>query len=79
VAGALLAFTRGLGEFGATIMIAANIPGQTQTMPLYIYSALGMPDGLERSSGLVVASVVIAAGALWVAQRLERGGRRPAR
>jgi molybdate transport system permease protein len=71
VAGALLAFTRGLGEFGATIMIAANIPGETQTMPLYIYSALGTPDGLKSSSGLVIASVLIAGGALW----LERTGR----
>ena len=75
VAGALLAFTRGLGEFGATIMIAANIPGETQTMPLYIYSALGTPDGLKSSSGLVIASVLIAGGALWLAQRLERTGR----
>jgi molybdate transport system permease protein len=44
IAGAVLAFARGLGEFGATLMIAGNIPGLTQTMPLALYSAVQQGD-----------------------------------
>lgn len=40
IAGAVLAFARGLGEFGATLMVAGNIPGSTQTLPLALYSAV---------------------------------------
>ena len=49
VAGAILAFARSLGEFGATIMIAGNIPGETQTIPLLIYSQANSPGGMESS------------------------------
>jgi molybdate transport system permease protein len=73
IAGAVLAFARGLGEFGATIMLAGNIPGQTQTIPLLIHSQSASPGGLEASARLVVASVLIAAAALVVAEWLERG------
>ena len=45
LAGAILGFARAIGEFGATIAFAANIPGETQTLPLAIYSALQSPDG----------------------------------
>ena len=77
IAGAVLAFARSLGEFGATVMIAGNIPGETQTIPLYIYSQLNAPGGLERSGRLVVASVVIAAAALIASEVLEsRAARR---
>jgi len=44
VAGTILAFTRGLGEFGATLMLAGNIPGQTQTVPMAIYFAVEAGD-----------------------------------
>jgi molybdate transport system permease protein len=75
IAGAVLAFARGLGEFGATLMIAGNIPGRTQTIPLYIYSEINSPGGMEQSTRLVVAAVVIAAVALGTAEWLERRGR----
>jgi molybdate transport system permease protein len=77
LAGAVLAFARSLGEFGATVMIAGNIPGETQTVPLFIYSQSNSPGGLEESARLVVASIAIAAAALVVAEYLERRG--PAR
>jgi len=76
IAGAVLGFARSMGEFGATIMIAGNIPGQTQTAPLYIYSELNVPGGFEQSMRLVVVSVLVSAAALAVSERLERG-RRP--
>ena len=73
IAGAVLAFARSLGEFGATVMLAGNIPGETQTVPLFIYSKLNVPGGLERSARLVVACVVIAAAALVLSEALEQG------
>jgi molybdate transport system permease protein len=76
IGGAVLAFARGLGEFGATVMIAGNIPGETQTIPLYIYDQVSSPGGIEQSARLVVASVLVAAAALVAAEYLER--RRPA-
>jgi molybdate transport system permease protein len=76
IAGAVLAFARGLGEFGATVMIAGSIPGETQTIPLYVYSQINSPGGMEHSTRLVVVSILIAAAALVVAEYLER--RRPA-
>lgn len=75
IAGAVLAFARGLGEFGATIMIAGNIPGETQTIPLYIYSELESPGGMERAQGVVLVSILLAAAALAVGEYLERRGR----
>jgi molybdate transport system permease protein len=75
IAGAVLAFARGLGEFGATIKIAGNIPGETQTIPLYIYSLLNTPGGIEGSTRLVAVSILLAAAALVVAEWLERRGR----
>jgi molybdate transport system permease protein len=73
IAGTVLAFARSLGEFGATVMLAGNIPGETQTVPLFIYSQLNTPGGMERSLRLVVACVVIAATALVLSEALERG------
>jgi molybdate transport system permease protein len=80
IAGAVLGFARSLGEFGATIMIAGNIPGETRTIPVYIYNLVNTPGGAEQSGRLVVGCVVIAALALGVAEFLERRGkaRRPA-
>ncbi|MEP2829099.1 molybdate ABC transporter permease subunit [Parvibaculum sp.] len=62
--GLLLAFARGLGEFGATITFVANIPGETQTLPIALYSALQSPGGEIRALRLLVLSVVLAIGAL---------------
>lgn len=79
LAGAAIAFARGLGEFGATIVLAGRIPGETETIPLQIYAELDSPGGEARIVGLVVASIalclvcVFAARLLdsWYRQRLE--------
>jgi molybdate transport system permease protein len=73
IAGAVLAFARSLGEFGATILVAGNIRFVTQTIPLYIYDQVNTPGGMEQSGRLVVVAVVIAAAALVTAEWLERG------
>jgi molybdate transport system permease protein len=73
LAGAVLAFARALGEFGATIIVAGNIPGATRTLAVAIYGyAETGQDSLALA--LVVVSVAIAFAALWTANRLvERG------
>ena len=70
-AGTLLAFARGLGEFGATIVVAGNIPGSTQTLPLAIYTNLqtGNDDAAVR---FIVFSLVLALAALLVHRWLLR-------
>lgn len=76
LAGAVLAFAKAMGEFGATITFVANIPGQTQTLPSAIYAFLQVPDGEGAAARLVGISVVIALGALlaseWLAKRVAR-------
>lgn len=72
VAGCVLAFARCLGEFGATIMIAGNIAGETRTIPLYIYSQLETPGGIEQSAGIIVLSVAMSAAALMLGEWLDR-------
>jgi molybdate transport system permease protein len=72
IAGCVLAFARSLGEFGATIMIAGNIPGQTRTIPLHIYTVLQSPGGLESANTLIAVSVVMAALAIFAGELLER-------
>ncbi len=71
LAGTLLAFSRALGEFGATIMIAGNIPGRTQTMALAIFQRthIGQDEGAMR---LVGVTVVIAFAAVWTTEILTR-------
>jgi molybdate transport system permease protein len=71
-AGAVLAFARGVGEFGATVMVAGNLPGETQTIPLLIYTQANAPGGIEQSVRLVVACIMIAVVALGVSEFLER-------
>ncbi len=81
IAGAILAFAKAIGEFGATITFVSNIPGQTQTMPLAIYAFLQVPGGQDAAARLAVVAIVIALGALllseFVARRVARvvGGR----
>jgi molybdate transport system permease protein len=72
IAGCVLAFARSLGEFGATIMIAGNIPGETRTIPLHIYTALESPANLEQAHTLVAVSILIAAAAIFAGEILER-------
>ena len=80
VGGAALGFGRALGEFGATIMLAGNIAGQTQTIPLAIYSLAQRPGGYDQTWRLVAAAVALAVITLAVAEWLERkgGAREPA-
>jgi molybdate transport system permease protein len=59
LAGTALAFARALGEFGATLMVAGNIPGQTQTMPIAIYDAV--QSGNTALANLLVGVVTVAA------------------
>ena len=68
LSGAVLGFAASLGEFGATITFVSNVPGQTQTLPLAIYSALQSADGETAALRLVACSVVLALGALALAQ-----------
>ena len=70
--GALLFFSRALGEFGATITFAANIPGETQTLPLALYTATQSPGGDPIAMRLVVMSLVLALGALILSEWLTR-------
>jgi molybdate transport system permease protein len=76
LSGALLGFARSIGEFGATIMIAGNIPGETRTVSLLIYSQLESPGGMQESLRLVWISIAIAAAALLAGEVLDRYGRR---
>ena len=72
IAGAILAFAKAMGEFGATITFVSNIPGQTQTLPSAIYSFLQVPGGEASAMRLMLVSVVIAMGALVVSEVLAR-------
>ncbi len=67
--GFVLAWTRALGEFGATIMFAGNLIGKTQTMPLAIY--LGFEQGLGVAIALSVMFVGVSIALLWAIRRLE--------
>jgi len=64
LAGSSLFFARSLGEFGATIIIAGNIPGVTQTLPLAIYDYAASPSGEGTALALCVVSVVLALAVL---------------
>ncbi|MEH6546136.1 MAG: molybdate ABC transporter permease subunit [Sneathiella sp.] len=72
-AGAVLGFARALGEFGATITFVSNIPGETRTLPLAIYSLLQVPNSEDAVMRLVIISVVLAFAAIalseWLAHR----------
>ena len=69
VAGAILGFSRALGEFGATIMVAGAIPGRTQTLAVGIYTFV--ETGREEAAwGLLLLSALLAFGAIYVSNRL---------
>lgn len=70
--GALLAFARALGEFGATITFASNIPGETQTLPLAIYAAINVPGGDVIALRYVVVAIVVSLGAVLMSELLAR-------
>ena len=64
IIGSILCFSRSLGEFGATITFVGNIPGETRTMPIAIYSFLQQHNGEEMALRLVMLSLVLAFSAL---------------
>jgi molybdate transport system permease protein len=72
LAGAILGFAKGLGEFGATITFVSNIPGQTRTLPLAIDAALDVPGAEPLALSLAVVSVALAAAALGLSEWLAR-------
>lgn len=72
VAGAILAFAKAMGEFGATITFVSNIPGQTQTLPSAIYAFLQVPGGDGQAFRLVVVAIVVAMAALLLAEWVSR-------
>jgi molybdate transport system permease protein len=71
LAGALLGFSRALGEFGATIVVAGSIPGRTRTLAVGIYTFTETGQD-ERAAALLVIAVAIAFGAVLVSNRLAR-------
>lgn len=71
LAGFGLSVARGLGEFGATLMVAGSIPGRTQTLPLAIYDAVQMQN-YELANVLVLLMTTLAFALLWWVRRLER-------
>ena len=75
VAGALLAFSRALGEFGATILLAGNIPGQTQTLSLAIYNYVQL--GKDSDAYVLLGiTVVLAFVFVWCSEWMLRAGRK---
>jgi molybdate transport system permease protein len=72
ITGALLAFARSLGEFGATITFVSNIPGETRTLPLAIYTYTQVPGGDAQALRLSIFSVVLSLAALAFSEWLVR-------
>ena len=72
LAGAVLGFARSIGEFGATITFVSNVPGETQTLPLAIYSALQQPGGDAMVWRLSAISVALSLIALVASELLTR-------
>lgn len=74
VAGVVLGLARSLGEFGATITFVSNIPGETRTLPLAIYTALQVPGGEATVTRLAIIAVVLSLLALVASELLTRRG-----
>jgi molybdate transport system permease protein len=70
--GLILAFSRSLGEFGATITFVGNIEGETRTLPLAIYTYTQVPGGDMQAMRLVILSITLALAALYTSELLER-------
>ncbi len=71
LAGLILAFARGMGEFGITLMLAGSIPGRTQTLPLAIYDAVQAND-LAQANALALVTIGIVSALLFILSRLPR-------
>jgi molybdate transport system permease protein len=71
IAGLILGAARALGEFGATLMVAGNIPGQTQTLPLAIYDAV-QAQRYDQAKMMVIVMTTVAFVGLWCVRQLEQ-------
>lgn len=76
IAGMILAFAKSLGEFGATITFASNIPGETQTISTAVYALLHDPAGDAQAMRLVWISVIVSFAAIAASEALARRARR---
>jgi len=76
LAGAVTAFSAGLGEFGAVITFVSNIPGETRTLPLALYTALQMPNGDAIAARLALISFSLGVLGLLAAEGVARAARR---
>jgi molybdate transport system permease protein len=76
VAGAITAFAASLGEFGAIITFVSNIPGETRTLPLAIYSAIQSPGGEVEAARLSMLSIALALIGVTLAELADRRARR---
>jgi molybdate transport system permease protein len=72
ISGLILAFARSLGEFGATITFVSNIPGETRTLPLALYTLTQMPDGETGAMRLCLLSVGVAMVAMVLSEMAAR-------
>jgi molybdate transport system permease protein len=72
LAGSVMGFAKAMGEFGATITFVANIPGQTQTLPIAIWTALQIPGGEGRAAAMALLSCAVALGAVLLSETLAR-------
>jgi molybdate transport system permease protein len=76
LAGLILSSARALGEFGATLMVAGNIPGRTQTLPLAIYDAV-QARRYDDARVMVMVMTLLAFGGLWIVYRMGTVDRKP--
>ncbi|MHB9880875.1 molybdate ABC transporter permease subunit [Pacificimonas sp. ICDLI1SI03] len=72
LAGSVLGFARALGEFGATITFVSNIPGETRTLPLAIYTALQVPGAEDAVFRLALIAIALSLGALILSELIAR-------
>ncbi len=72
LSGIILAFARSVGEFGATITFVSNIPGETRTLPIALYTLTQVPGGDEAAWRLAILSVLVALAALIGAEMMAR-------
>ncbi|MDM1544869.1 molybdate ABC transporter permease subunit [Ignatzschineria indica] len=72
IAGVVLAFARSLGEFGATITFVSNIPGETRTLPLAMYTLIQTPNQEAETMGLCIIAIAISFVALILSEALQR-------
>lgn len=76
IVGTVLAFARSLGEFGATITFVSNIPGETRTLPLAMFTLIETPGAEGAAARLCVIAIVLALASLLASEWLARAGRK---